>query len=108
MVTDFDERVVPHFLYARSVIVSGLRRRLACQTWERVAAACTADGQLDPSTLKRWHRRFQLDSGGLVVISPPNVHFQRAPVAAILCAPAESRSPKPSQEDPWARSPPQL
>lgn len=108
MLTDFDERVVPHFLYARSVIASGLRRRLACETWERAAAACTADGQLDPSTLKRWHQRFQLDGGSLVVISPPTAHFQRTPVEAILCAPAESRSPQPSQEDPWARSPPQL
>jgi len=94
--TDFDERVVPHFLYARQVIVT--RRLVRVARWERAAAACTADGQLDPPTLKRWHRRFQLDSGSLVVISPPAAHFQRAPVSAILCAPAESRSLKPSQE----------
>lgn len=38
VLTDFDERVVPRFLYARSVIVSRLRRWLACETGERVAA----------------------------------------------------------------------
>lgn len=107
MVTDFDDRVVPHFLYARAVILGGLTRRRAGDTWERAAAACTADGQLDPSTLKRWSRRLQLDDGSLIVISPPEAHFSRPPADAILGVPAGSRSPKPSQEDPWARSPPQ-
>ena len=107
MVTVFDDRVLPHHLYARAVIVDGLRRRQAGATWERAAAASTADGQLDPSTLKRWSRRFQLDDEGLVAIPPPGTHFSRPPADAILGAPAGSRSPNPSQEDPWARSPPQ-
>jgi hypothetical protein len=76
-------------------------------TWERAAAASTADGQLEPSTLKRWSRHFQLDGESLVSIPTPAAHFSRPPANAILAAPAGSRSPKPSQEDPWARSPPQ-
>lgn len=107
MVTAFDERVVPRYLYARAVIVAGLRRRQAGETLERAAASCTADGQLDPSTLKRWSRCYQLDDGDLVAIRPPVMHFSPSPAEAILGAPAGSRSPKPSQEDPWARSPPQ-
>ena len=107
MVTAFDDRVVPRHLYARAVIVNGLTRRRTGETWERAAAACTADGQLDPSTLKRWSRRFQLDDGSLIAILPPAVHFSASPAGAILGVPAGSRSPKPSQEDPWARSPPQ-
>ena len=107
VVTAFDERVVPRHLYSRAVLVDGLMRRRTGETWERAAAACTADGQLDPSTLMRWSRRFQLDDGRLVAIPPPAVHFSRSPADAILSAPAGSRSPKPSQEDPWARSPPQ-
>ncbi len=107
VVTAFDDRVVPRHLYALAVIVDGLTRRQTGETWERAAATCTSDGQLDPSTLKRWHRRFQLDDGGLIGIPPPAAHFSRPPADAILGAPAGSRSPKPSQEDPWARSPPQ-
>jgi hypothetical protein len=107
VVTDFDDRVVPRHLYARAVIVAGLRRREAGETWERAAVACTADGQLDPATLKRWSLRFQLDDGNLIAIPPPAAHFSQTPADAILGAPAGSRSPKPSQEDPWARSPPQ-
>jgi hypothetical protein len=107
VVTAFDDRVVPRHLYARAVIVAGLRRREAGDTWERAAAASTADGQLDPSNLMRWSRRFQLDGGDLIAIPPPAAHFSRSPADAILSAPAGSRSPKPSQEDPWARSPPQ-
>jgi hypothetical protein len=107
VVTAFDERVVPRHLYARAVIVNGLMRRLEGDTWERAAAASTADGQLDPSTLKRWSRRFQLGDGSLLAIPPPAAHFSRTSADAILDAPAGSRSPKPSQEDPWARSPPQ-
>ncbi|HXM57687.1 MAG TPA: hypothetical protein VOB72_19980, partial [Candidatus Dormibacteraeota bacterium] len=103
----FDDRVVPRHLYARAVIVNGLRRRLTGATWERAAAASTADGQLDPSTLKRWSRRFQLDDGRLLAVPPPAAHFSRSSANVILAAPAGSRSPKPSQEDPWARSPPQ-
>ena len=107
MVTVFDDRVVPRHLYARAVIVAGLGRRQAGDTWERAAAACTADGQLDPSTLKRWARRYQLDDEDLVAIPPPAMHFSRSLADAILSPPAGSRSSKPSQEDPWARSPPQ-
>jgi hypothetical protein len=108
VVTDFDVRVMPRFRYARAVIVGGLRRRRAGQTWERAAAASTANGQLDASTLKRWHRRFRADGESLVAVQPPVVHYQPPLAAAILGVPAASRSPKPSQEDPWARSPPQL
>ncbi len=100
--------MVPRHLYAREVIVAGLTRRRAGATWERAAAAATVDGQLDPSTLKRWSVRFQLDGGSLVAIPPPAAHFSREPAEAILGAPAGSRSSKPSQEDLWARSPPQL
>jgi hypothetical protein len=107
VVTVFDERVVPRHLYARAVIVAGLRQRQAGETLERAAASCTADGQLDLSTLKRWSQRFQLDDGDLVAIPPPVTHFSPSPAEAILGAPAGSWSPKPSQEDPWARSPPQ-
>ena len=107
VVTAFDDRVVPRHLYGRAVIVNGLTRRCMGDTWERAAAVSTADGQLDPSTLKRWSRRFRLDDEGLVAIPPPAVHFSRPPADAILGAPAGRRSPKPSQEDPWARSPPQ-
>jgi len=105
--TAFDDRVVPRHLYARAVIVNGLRWRLMGATWERAAAASTAEGQLDPSTLKRWSKRFQFDGEGLVAIPPPAAHFSRPPANATLVAPAGSRSPEPSQEDPWARSPPQ-
>jgi hypothetical protein len=107
VLTAFDERVIPRFLYARDVILRGLTRRQAGDTWERAAATSTADGQLDPSTLKRWSRRFQLNDGKLAAAPPPAVHFSRPATDAILGAPAGSRSPKPSQEDPWARSPPQ-
>ena len=107
VVTAFDDRVVPRHLYARAVIANGLLRRQAGDTWERAAAASTADGQLDPTTLKRWARRFQLDGERPVAVPPPAAHFSRPPPSAILAAPAGSRSPKPSQEDPWARSPPQ-
>jgi hypothetical protein len=107
VVTAFDDRVVPRHLYAKAVIVNGLTRRRKGDTWERAAAASTADGQLDPSTLKRWSRRFQLDDGSLIAFRPPAALLSHPPGDAILGAPAGSRSPKPSQEDPWARSPPQ-
>ena len=38
VVTDFDDRVVPRHLYVRDVIVGGLTRRCAGETWERAAA----------------------------------------------------------------------
>jgi hypothetical protein len=107
VVTAFDDRVVPRFRYSRAVMVSGLTRRQVGDTWEQAAAACTDDRQLDPSTLKRWSRRFHLDDGELIAIPPPAAHFSHPHLDAILGVPAGSRSPKPSQEDPWARSPPQ-
>jgi hypothetical protein len=107
VVTVFDDRVVPRHLYARTVIMAGLTRRQAGDTWERAAAACTTEGQLDPSTLKRWSQRFQLDGENLVAIPPPAMHFSRSPAGAILGPPAGGRSSESSQEDPWARSPPQ-
>jgi hypothetical protein len=105
-VTVFDERVVPHFLYSRDVIEIGLLNREAGVTWERAAVSCTADGQVDVSTLKRWQRRFQLEAGQLLVKPPPAAPFWFAPRDAMLGSPAGSRSPDPSQEDPWARGPP--
>ena len=44
VVTDYDERVVPHHQYAREVIVRGLVRRSVGDTWERAAESSTADG----------------------------------------------------------------
>jgi len=107
VVTVFDERVVPRHRYARAVIVAGLSRRQAGDTWERAAAASTADGQVDPSTLKRWSRHFELTAGELVAVPPPAMHFSRPLADEILGSPVGSRRSKPSQEDPWARDPPQ-
>ncbi|MDR3082361.1 MAG: hypothetical protein LBV60_15790 [Streptomyces sp.] len=108
VVTVFHELVVPRFLYSRAVIAGGLQRRQEGATWERAAAACTTDGQLDPCTLRRWSRCFQLEQGWrLVGIPPPVMHFPALAAAAMLGTPAGSRSPNRSPEDPWARSPPQ-
>lgn len=106
-VTVFDARVVPRHRYARMVIMTGLRRRQAGDTWDQAASACTADGQLDLSTLKRWCRRFELEEPAATTVPPPAALFPRPPVQVILSSPAGSRSREPSQEDQWARSPPQ-
>lgn len=66
VVTDFELSVVPHFLYSRAVITDALRHRFNGQTWDRAAALCTTDGQVDPSDVKRWQRRFDVVEGGLV------------------------------------------
>jgi hypothetical protein len=58
--------VIPRFLYSRAVIADALIRRQAGETWEQAAATCTADGQVDPSVLKRWHQRFRVVDGCLV------------------------------------------
>ena len=76
VVTNFDPRVVPRYLYSRAVITGGLEHREASKTWERAAAASTADGQLDPTVLKRWHRRFRVDSDCLVAKRPPVAPFR--------------------------------
>ena len=106
VVTAFDDRVVPYFLYSRAVIRSALARRLDGATWERVGASCTADGQVDPSLAKRWQRRFAVVDGCLVEKQPPSVHFSARPGSEILLAPVGSWSPDPLREDHWARSPP--
>ena len=106
VVTEFDASVVPRFLYSRAVIAAALGHRLAGQTWERAAARCTADGQLDPSVLKRWQHRFDLVEGGLVEKRPPSAPCSSKPWSEILLAPVGSRSPDLLREDHWARSPP--
>jgi len=107
VVTVFDDRVVPRFLYSRAVISSALASRLGGATWDRAAASCTAEGQVDPSVVKRWQRRFGLTDGCLVEKQPPNTHFSVKPGSEILVAPVGSWSPDPLREDHWARSPPQ-
>lgn len=107
VVTVFNESVVPRYLYSRTVIISGLSNRLAGASWERAAAQCTGDGQLDPSVLKRWDRNFVLMDGGLVEKRPPGAPFYSTPFGGILLAPVGSWSPDLPQEDHWARSPPQ-
>jgi hypothetical protein len=105
--TAFDPEVVPYFRHARSVITRALTERGDGQSWEKCAEACTEDGQVDPSTVKRWSRRFQLVEGGLLRrVAQPRVLFRPAARTAILSAPAGSRSPDPQQEDPWERAPP--
>ena len=102
----FDDRVIPHFLYSRQVIEAALTSRLNGATWERAAAACTADGQVDSSVVKRWHRRFELVEGCLVERKPPSVPFATRPGGEMLPLPVGSWSPDPKREDHWARSPP--
>lgn len=106
VVTNFDPRVVPRYLYSRAVITGGLEHREAGKTWERAAAASTADGQLDPTVLKRWHRRFHVDNHCLVAKPPPVAPFRGQAQRAMLVSPVGSRSPDLSQEDHWAGSPP--
>ncbi len=106
VITDFDVSVVPRFLYSRAVITAALGHRLAGQTWERAAALCTADGQVDPSVLNRWRRRFDLVEGGLVEKRPPGAPCSPRPMSEILLAPVGSWSPDLLREDDWARSPP--
>jgi hypothetical protein len=104
--TVFNPSVVPRFLYSREVITDALKRRREGVTWEATATAVTADGELDASVVKHWHRQFQLDGEVLARADPP-VALLRLPVAApILGEPAADRSPDLPQEDPWARSPP--
>ena len=106
VVTAFDDGVVPHFLYSREVISSALARRLGGATWERAAASCTADGQVDPSLVKRWQSRFAVVDGCLVEKQPPSAHFSVTQGSEILLVPVGSWSPDPQREDHWARSPP--
>ncbi len=107
VVTVFNNAVVPRFLYSRAVIISALSNRLAGATWEKAAALCTAEGQVDPSVLKRWQCRFVLIDGSLVENRPPGAPFSSLMFSEILQAPVGSWSPDLPQEDHWARSPPQ-
>lgn len=68
--TLFSDSVIPHFLSSFAVITSALASRLAGATWESAAAQCTADGQVDPTAVKRWQRRFQLIDGCLIEKQP--------------------------------------
>ncbi len=105
--TVFDHRVVPRFLYSRAVIAAAVSSRHRGASWEQATAGSSADGRLDVSTVKRWQRRFQVLLGQLTENLPPATPFRRSHECEILGRPAGSRSSEPSQEDPWARSPPQ-
>jgi hypothetical protein len=105
VVTAFDDNVAPHFLYSRSVIIAALTSHRSGATWERAAALCTADGQVDPSVVKRWHRHFVVGEG-LLAEKPPSTHCSPGPVGEILLSPVGSWSPDLRSEDHWARSPP--
>jgi hypothetical protein len=100
--TLFPPEVVPRFRYARPVIEAALRCRAAGASWEKCAVACTADGLVATSVVRQWARRFP---AGLPAL-PPVVPFSGQTEACRLSEPAESRVPDPTQEDPWARSPP--
>jgi hypothetical protein len=105
--TVFDPEVVPRLRYSRAVVCDALRRRKEGESSEGCAASCTSGGTLDASTVKRWGRRFEL-VGGALSDRPPETPFRRDQGRAIVGGPpAGSRNPDPSQEDPWARSPPQ-
>src|SRR5262249_18769538 len=100
--TLFTPEVVPRFRYARRVIEAALRCRAAGASWERCAVACTADGLVSTSVVRRWIRRFP---DGLPA-SQPAAPFRGQAETWTLGVPAGSRVPDPTQEDPWARSPP--
>ena len=100
--TLFPPEVVPGFRYARAVIETALCRRAAGASWEKCAVACTADGLVSTSVVRRWFRRFP---DGLPAL-PPAAPFRKQAQMWTLRLPAESRVPDPTQEDQWARSPP--
>lgn len=106
VITHYHPEVVPHFLYSRSVIKRGLKKREAGATWARAAAACTWDGQLEPSLLRRWQKRFRVEAEELLEIDPPAADTCDESSSAMLMQPAERRVPEPTQEDQWARGPP--
>ncbi len=100
--TLFPAEVVPGFRYARSVIETALRCRAAGLSWERCAVTCTADGLVSTSVIRRWAKRFPTGLHAHQPVAP----FRSQVGARMLGQPAESRAPDPTQEDPWARSPP--
>ena len=79
-----------------------LRCRSTGASWEKCAVMCTADGLVSTAVVRRWAERFP---AGLPA-HPPVALFRRQSDACTLSEPAESRVPDPTQEDPWARSPP--
>src|SRR5260370_39712665 len=86
--------------------MAGLASRRLGATWDGAAALCTADGRVDPSVVKRWHRRFVVGEG-LLVEKPPSTHCSPGPAGEILVSPVGSLSPDLQREDPRVRSPPQ-
>src|SRR5439155_20352713 len=64
--------------------------------------ACTADGLVSTSVVRRWAMQFPT---GLPALPPVPIFRSQAEMWT-LREPAESRVPDPTQEDPWARSPP--
>ena len=59
--TVFPPEVVPGFRYARPVIVAAMERRQRGNSWAKSAEACTTDGLVEPSTVRHWARRLQLN-----------------------------------------------
>jgi hypothetical protein len=96
---------VPRHRYSEDVIRRGLELRHEGQSWERAAEKCTAEGQLEASTLKRWSRGFQVVDGRLVP-NPPAAPLARQRMQAMLFEPVGNRSPDPRHEDHWERGPP--
>src|SRR5262249_60216906 len=93
---------VPRSPRGGRVIGAGPRGRGAGAWWEGWAGACTADGLVSPSVVRRWIRRFP---DGLPAFQPA-APFRGQAETWTLGVPAGSRVPDPTQEDPWARSPP--
>ena len=100
--TLFPPEVIPRFCYSRSVIEAALRSRSTGASWEKCAVTCTADGLVSTAVVWRWADRFPAS----LPPPPPVALFARQSDACTLSEPAESRVPDPTQEDPWARSPP--
>ena len=94
--------VVPNSRCARSVITTVLERREHGWSWERCAEACTSDGLVAASVVRRWHRCFG-NGGGPDQRSTP---FSTGSEAARPSEPAGIRSFEPQQQQQWARSPP--
>ena len=96
----YPAEVVPYFRYARSVITTALERRAGGWSWERCAWACTADGLVAASVVRRWDKSFE-NGGGHDQRGTP---FSTGSGAAKLGEPAGIRSFEPQQQEQWARS----
>ena len=93
--SDYPAEVVPLFKYARSVITGALDRHQRGWSWERCAEACTSDGLVAASVVRRWGKRFGNGDG-------PDQHatpFSSGPGAAMLGEPAGIRSFEPQQQE---------